>query len=229
MILPNVLVCVQSRSNASISKDDPILQSNHKIFLSHSGYQKDFVEELCGDLERQYRFPFFDRRSSGLPKGERFLELILRAARQCELAVVVLSEEFFTSKWPMIDLNTFVQTRLQQEGLKSNTKLKILPLFHGLSIVEFGNKRRRAGWFAKWDALAKEDSRIKVKAWKESFEGVGLIQWRSVLSRYNRIEIGVKAYREEVVDYICNEVSSDMKWDDSHVQGGSGLCQVLNL
>ena len=79
------------------------MQPNHKIFLSHSGAQKDFVEELCGDLERHYHFPFFDRRPSCLPKGDRFPELILKAPQQCEMAVVVVSKDYFTSKWPMIE------------------------------------------------------------------------------------------------------------------------------
>jgi hypothetical protein len=79
---------------------DPILQPNHKIFLSHSGVQKDFVEQLCEDLEGCKHFPFFDKRPSSLPKGKRFAKLILKAAQQCQMAVVVLSEDYVTSKWP---------------------------------------------------------------------------------------------------------------------------------
>lgn len=200
-----------------MNNNDPILQSNHKIFLSHNGAQKDFVEQLCEDLEKRYHFPFFDRRPSSLPKGERFPELILKATKQCEMAVVVISEEYFLSKWPMIELHAFVQARLT-----SNTNLKILPLFYGLSVKEFTNEKRRLHWFKKWEDWAKIDSRINFKEWKESLK---------VLASFNGIEYnpdsrGVQAYRENIVSNICLEIPSDIKWDDSHVQGRSKLCKV---
>ena len=103
---------------------EPSLRPDHKIFVSHSGAQKKFVRKLCRDLEKCYHFAFFDERDSSLPKGERFPELILRAAGQCRMAVVVVSEEYFVSKWPMIELHAFVQARL-----RSNPDLKILPVF----------------------------------------------------------------------------------------------------
>lgn len=128
--------------------DGPILESKHRIFLCHSGYQKDFVEELCGNLEKCYRFPFIDRRISSLRKSERFAESILKAARQCEIGVVIVSEEYFMSKLPMIELDAFVQTRLMQEEGKLITKLKILPYFMGFhwwSLVKKGERNGSVG------------------------------------------------------------------------------------
>ena len=176
-------------------------------------------------MKRRYHFPFFDRRPSSLPKGERFPKLILKVAQQCEMAVVVVSKEYFTSKWPMIELNTFVQTRLMQEEQKLSTKLKILPLFYGLSVVEFGSKKRKTQWHRKWKDLAKKDSQIDVNEWKESLK---------VLGSFNGIEYhpnkkALEVFQEEIVNQICKEVVLDVKWDDSHVQGGSNICQVLYL
>jgi hypothetical protein len=197
---------------------DPILQPNHKIFLSYSGAQKDFVDQLCGDLEKFHHFPFYDKRPSSLPKGERFPELILKAAQECQMAVVVVSEEYFLSKWPMTELHAFVQARL-----KSNTKLKIFPLFYKLSVSEFGNKERRDQWVNEWEEWAKTDLRINVNAWKDSLK---------VLASFNGIEYnqgfkGIEAYLKSIVSNICKEVKLDIKWDDSHVQGCSNICQVL--
>ena len=48
------------------------LKAKHKVFLSHSGSQKAFVEHLCVQLEGCYRFPFFDKRRESLPIGENF-------------------------------------------------------------------------------------------------------------------------------------------------------------
>ena len=38
-----------------------VLEPKHKVFLSHSGAQKDFVEQLCVDLQRLDRYPFIDK------------------------------------------------------------------------------------------------------------------------------------------------------------------------
>ncbi|KAG0611358.1 hypothetical protein M758_7G135500 [Ceratodon purpureus] len=214
----DVLNVNDDRLTDSMREDDPILEPKHKIFLSHSGAQKDFVEYLCGELERRHHFPFFDRRASSLPKGERFPELILKAAQQCKMAVVVISEDYFASKWPMIELNAFVQARS-----RSNTRLKILPLFYKLSVLEFGNEERRAQWFKKWEGWAQADVRININEWKEALK---------VLASFNGIEYnpilgGTQTYLKSIVTSICEEIHPDIKWYDSHVQGSTHLCQEI--
>jgi len=91
------------------------------VFLSHSGAQKPFVQELLADLKAENHCPFYDDEESSLPKGEHFVPRILKAARHCRL---VLSEEFLTSKWPMIELVEFVKVRKND-----NKGLKLLPLY----------------------------------------------------------------------------------------------------
>ncbi|KAG0592267.1 hypothetical protein M758_1G231600 [Ceratodon purpureus] len=195
----------------------PRLQSKHKIFLSHSGHQKWFVEWLCEDLERHHRFPFFDKRPSSLPKGDRFPELILEAARLCEMAVVVVSEEYFMSKWPMIELNAFAQARLG-----SNPRLKILPLFFGLSTSQFSDPSRQGRWFIEWRKWAEGDTRIKANEFKDA---VKLMQsFNGIVFNQDMSELGV--YKNNVVSSICKTISADIKWDDSHVRGRSRLLEV---
>ncbi len=70
------------------------LEPKHKIFLSHSGAQKQFVEYLIEELVRCLRYPVFDLREDSLPVGENFPELIFRAIEQCYVGVVILSEDF---------------------------------------------------------------------------------------------------------------------------------------
>jgi len=48
---------------------DWVIVSKHNVFLSHSGVQKNFVEQLCVDLQRAQQSPFFDKH---LPRGEAF-------------------------------------------------------------------------------------------------------------------------------------------------------------
>ena len=203
------------------SNDEPVLlKAYHKIFLSHSGAQKEFVDQLCADLERCGRSPFYDKRPSSLPLGERFPDLIKDAVAQCEMMVVVVSEDYFISKWPMIELNGFVQASKGKDNLK-----KILPLFYGLTVDELFDSDRQQKWFTTWETMAIRDSRIKVDEWKESLKGLhpfnGLV--------YDQHSQEVVAYREKIVSNICKAIPSENQYDDSHVQGRSKLCQVQCL
>ncbi|KAG0606693.1 hypothetical protein M758_9G160600 [Ceratodon purpureus] len=197
-------------------------QPKHKIFLSHSGEQKYFVENLCKGLEDHHRFPFLDIRPRCLPKGERFLQHIFEAAQQCSLAVVVVSEEYFTSKWPMIELVEFVRT--QKSG--QNPNLKILPLFMGLTVSEFGDQSRQEGWFRKWAEWAEEDPlmRINVAEYKEALKEVKAINGMQFHQDVRKLA----SYQKNVVRMICKLVSPDVKWYDAHVQGGSNICEVYS-
>jgi hypothetical protein len=190
--------------------------------LSHSGAQKEFAEHLCEALERRFHYPFFDKRPSSLPKGEKFSRLIIQAAQQCEMAVVVVSEEYFMSKWPMIELNAFAQARRQN----LNKKLQILPLFYGLSVSEFREDRRRERWYVEWESFAEDDAqgRIKVEEWKDALNKLGSFNGIS----YNWELKEIVAYENAIVSSICDSIQPYIKWDDSHVQGKLNICEVLH-
>ena len=198
--------------------EDPVLLKKHKIFLSHSGAQKNFVEQLCKELESRHRFPFFDKRPSSLPKGEKFPDVIKAAVAQCEMMVVVVSRKYFTSKWPMIELNGFVQASKGKDNLK-----KILPLFYALNVEEFSDSDRQKKWFKTWERMAKADNRIKVDEWKESLRR--LLAFNGLV--YDRHRKEVVAYRKEIVSNICKGIRSNHHYKESHVQGRSNLCQVM--
>ncbi|KAG0602541.1 hypothetical protein M758_10G021400 [Ceratodon purpureus] len=209
--------CCRSSTEAGPSTSQP----KHKIFLSHSGAQKYFVENLCKDLEDHHRFPFLDIRPRCLPKGERFPEHIFEAAQLCSLAVVVVSEEYFTSKWPMIELVEFV--RAKKSG--RNPSLNILPLFMGLSHSEFSDQTRQEGWFRKWAEWAWEDpSRINVAEWQEALNEVKAFNGMQFHQDMRKLA----SYQKNVVRMICKLVSPDVKWHDAHVQGGSNICEVYS-
>lgn len=106
----------------------PELDSKHKVFLSHSGVEKPFVGKLCKLLEEHNHYPFFDQRSDSLPKGKKFAGLIIEAAKTCQVAVVVLSEDYLSSKWPMTELAEFVWARKS-----GNKNLNLPPLFYKAS------------------------------------------------------------------------------------------------
>ncbi|XP_024389454.1 disease resistance protein RPP2B-like [Physcomitrium patens] len=143
-------------------------ETKHKIFLSHSGAEKSFVEQLCVDLERSgYFFPFFDQRSHSLPKGETFATLILQAAKQCHVAVTVLSKTFLTSKWPMIELGEFYKARNA-----GNPPPYLLPLFFKVSIKDLDEQSIEKLWMPTWEKFHAVDKRIDLGLWKRAVKAL---------------------------------------------------------
>ncbi|KAG0559634.1 hypothetical protein KC19_10G120200 [Ceratodon purpureus] len=196
--------------------DAVMLEAKHKVFLSHSGAQKDFVEQLCVDLERCDRHPFFDKRRSSLPIGEKFPPLIFDAIRQCHAGVLVLSKEFFTkTKWPMLELVAMVRE------LKSpNSRLKLIPVFYKLPREEWLDDENRSKWIAQWKEWANVDERICIEEWKKALDALKSIN--SLMMRDGEVQL-----RKEIVDAVCKIVLPETRWDDSHVQGRSRLCEIL--
>ncbi|KAG0559588.1 hypothetical protein KC19_10G116300 [Ceratodon purpureus] len=199
-----------------IQSDGVMLEAKHKVFLSHSGAQKDFVEQLCLDIERCDRHPFFDKRRSSLPIGEKFPPLIFDAIRQCNAGVLVLSKEFFTkTKWPMLELVAMVRE------LKSpNSRLKLIPVFYKLSREEWLDDENRLEWIAQWKEWASVDERICIEEWKKALDALKSIN--SLMMRDGEVQL-----RKEIVDAVCKLVLSETRWDDSHVQGRSRMCEIL--
>lgn len=194
------------------------LKPKHTIFLSHSGVHRDFTEQLCKDLEALQYFSFCDIRPDSLPKGEEFPPLIIKAAGQCRLAILVLSREYFMrSKWPMVELTEFVRA---QRSI--NPDLRIVPLYFKISINEFKDARTRATWKKRWQSWKNDDSRIDVMEW---------VRATKVLDPINGIVYdeaqGEVTYRSKVVKAICKLTPPDLEWDDSYIQAKPRLYEVF--
>jgi hypothetical protein len=193
-------------------------EPKHRIFLSHSGAQKDFTEHLCDELERVQHFPFFDRRDDSLRKGERFFSPLIKACNECRIAVLVLSEEYFTnSKWPMMELNKFVKA---QES--TNSGLKILPLFLEIAREQFNEKERQELWLRAWKKMKEVDDTIDLDEWQHA---LSRIQGNNGM-HYGGATQGKSAFIKEVVAGVCKLLPPDVKYNMSHVQSMEQLCQV---
>jgi hypothetical protein len=194
------------------------LMPEHTIFLSHSGQEKSFVEQLCEDLKCVNHSPFFDQDSDSLPKGERFASLIFQAAEQCWLAVIVLSKGYLTSKWPMLELSVFVKSRKT-----NNPRLKLFPLFYKLSPSELDAKMM-IEWVKSWTAMV-EDGQVQAEemaSWSDAVKD---------LRAFNGVDFSMYAnsevkYRAAVVDEICKCVSPIVKHNTDHIRGYQRLCEV---
>ena len=191
----------------------------HQIFLSHAGAQKDFVAQLYVDLEaRGYFFPFFDQSEQSLPKGKDFAPLIKEATQLCEVALVVMSEEFLCSKWPMIELAEFHGA--QQAG---NQHLNMLPLFYKLSVDDLRDGSIEDRWMPKWREYANDDKRIDVAKWSAAVRALrkvnGVIFHKKAMSEV--------AYRKDVVRSIFRLSPPELLYGSSRdMLGYSRICQV---
>jgi len=200
-------------SSSEAIGDDP--ESKHKIFLSRSGIQKEFVDTLSKALEERH-YSFFDGSLEGLTEGEEFPDLIFKIVQQCRLFVVIISEDYFMSKWPMIELNAFLKA---MKAMKSNINRGILPLYYGLSLSEVKDEKRRQRWFENWEKFARDDPQglIKVEDWKYALDELTRFNGLS----YDRESKPVLEYEKEIVSHICRLVVPDFKWEDSHFQGNA--------
>lgn len=184
----------------------------HRIFLSHSGFQKPFVEQLCWDLENRGHTVFFDRNSDSLPKGREFPELIMEAARHCEVAVVVLSYEYLTSKWPMLELMAFVEEK------RLNPRLCILPVFYKLNVEDLKDMER---WKREWQRLGTLDA---VKC-----EKALLVLARSNGEQFLEYGKSEVRYRKAIVASLYRLSRPYLKYCSPPMVGRSRLRQVSGL
>ncbi|KAG0627844.1 hypothetical protein M758_2G232200 [Ceratodon purpureus] len=220
---------VASTSSSNANRDDGslddgedvALQAKHKIFLSHSGSQKGFVEHLCVELEGCYRFPFFDKRRESLPIGEDFPRHIFDAIRQCDVGVVILSDEFITSKWPMMEL-VAMHERVLNEVEKGKSKFKVIPVFFKTSPKDLNDHAKCSEWLSCWQELAKKNrKRVEVGKWEAALK---------YLRKLNGVVyegFGEVKFMKEIVDEICKVVPAEIKMEDSHIQGRSRICNII--
>ncbi|KAG0629505.1 hypothetical protein M758_1G109300 [Ceratodon purpureus] len=212
-------VTSESTQNAQQISSSKLDGAKHKIFLSHSGAQKNFVEQLCMDLEaRGYTCPFFDQRHHSLPKGKDFVPFIMEAAQRCHVAVMVLSKEFLCSKWPMIELAEFHAA--QQAGYK---QLNMLPLFYKLSVNDLGDRAIEECWLPRWRQHAEDDKRIDVGKWGEAVRALrkanGVVFGKNGMS-----EVG---YRKEIVHSIFRLSPPDLLYGSSReMVGYDRMCEI---
>lgn len=81
------------------------------MFLSHTGAQKGFVEQLNLDLQQPDCHSFFDLRQEYLPTWVKFPPLIIQAVHLYEVGVVIISKEFVRRKWAMLELVEMVRKK----------------------------------------------------------------------------------------------------------------------
>lgn len=197
-----------------VCREAPKLKLGHQIFLSHSGADKEFVRILAKELENRWYNPFFDEQS--LPKGEIVLmDNILKEVQYCKLAILILSEEFFTiNKNPMMEVIAFVRS-----------KVRLLPLFYRLTVKQVKDKQNRALWKAKWDEwiVQSDDSSLDSVTWDHALTKI--TDYNGI--EYRKFSLHYSNYIEEVSNVVCDILAPDVLRDDKHVVGKERLVKVI--
>jgi hypothetical protein len=193
--------------------------SKYTIFLSHSGAQKPFVEQLYRDFVDENQCPFFDQASRSLKRGEEFASRILKAAKECEVAIFIVTEQFLTSKWPMLELLTCIEA--QKEG---NPGLKLLPvLFDGLKFEDLHEISR---WEKTWEILEKSTKEKTVTITVENCkEAVRKLRSTNGLS-FERFSGSEVKLRKAIVKDTLKLLALTPDIDIEDIQGTDRLCKV---
>lgn len=210
-----------------------VLEPKHDIFLGHSGKEKDFTELLYWELKNCGYNPFFDKDPYSLPEGKDFSELIFNVAKQCPVAIFILSEDFFTnSKWPMLELAAFVESHEQEIEKKKCGKeyqeIDLIPiLFKDFSRESI--KENRQKWFKRWQGFK---SRSKIEA---NIPMIDIAKWEHALDVLlkRRWIAYTKTNREhglikEIVNGVRRSLPPPNPLSDGNVQGIERIRQVRN-
>jgi len=99
----------------------------YRVFLSHSGKDKEFVKELYRRLTRDGVSCFFDIESIGW--GDNWVRALERAIDECEYIVFVLSPDFCNSEWVEVERTSSIAD--DPSGLKRKVRpLMLHPCRH---------------------------------------------------------------------------------------------------
>ena len=116
----------------------------------------------------------------------------------------------------MLELNAMVK-----ESKKPSSRIKIIPIYYLISIEDFKDIKIQKQWISQWQKWSKKDKRIKVAEWKDALKVLASIN--GLLMKGGCCDV---QFREEIVMEVFGSVSSETRWDDSHVQGRSRSCKV---
>jgi hypothetical protein len=124
-----------------------------------------------------------------------------------------LSENFLLSKWPMLELVTFLNAQ------KLDNK-KILSLFYKIEVSALKDVETQRRLLHTWETYAKEDARIDPMAWLDVVR---------VLLKINGLvfdKASEVVYRKRIVRSIYNSCPPDFKFQVTYMEGKERLCQV---
>jgi adenylate kinase family enzyme len=168
----------------------------HRVFISHRGTQKQNIafpmmaifSYFCGR-----EFAAFDRVTFEL--GEENRTAISKALSQSLHCLVIISKDFFQSKWTVKEVDAFF--RAIEKNPDNPKRRKIIPLFMGLSPAECRSLKR-----SDYESLSEKD----FERCRRVAEQLSRI---SGLEQHERFEVSEES--EKLKGFILNQMSDLLK------------------
>ncbi|XP_030943787.1 TMV resistance protein N-like [Quercus lobata] len=188
------------------------------VFLSFCGVdtRKNFIDHLYTALKQKGIITFRD--DEKLERGKYISQELLKAIERSKYAIIVLSENYASSRWCLIELAKIVECMKE-------TKLTVLPVFYH---VDPSHVRNQTGALLEAFAKHQKDPKVSledVQEWKAALKEVGNISGWHVSDSHESLDIQqiLKKIFSELNCKFSNIVSKDLVGIDSCVK------EVLDL
>jgi hypothetical protein len=152
-------------SSSSSSSTSP---RRYNVFLSFYGKdtRKSFTDHLYAALIQKGILVFRDNEK--LERGKYISDELLKAIQESMYGIVVISANYASSKWCLIELAEMVKCI-------RDTRLRVLPIFYHVDPSDVGNLR---GTFAKAFGRHERDPKVDIQMMSE---------WRAALREVSKI------------------------------------------
>ena len=154
--------------SASSSSSSIMSGFKYDVFLSFRGSdtRKNFTDHLYAALKQKGIFTFRD--DEKLERGTFISSELLRAIEESRFAVVIISRDYASSSWCLVELAKIVEC-MEKE------RLIVLPVFHYIDPSDVRNLKETFGEaFAKHEERD-EDNIEEVRRWKAALTKVAKI------------------------------------------------------
>ncbi|XP_030959277.1 TMV resistance protein N-like [Quercus lobata] len=181
--------------SAFSSSSSTVSGFKYDVFLSFRGSdtRKTFTDHLYAALNQKGIFTFRD--DEKLERGTFIAPELLRAIEESRFAVVIISQDYASSSWCLVELAKIVEC-MEKE------RLIILPVFHYIDPSDVRNLRKTFGEaFAKHEELH-EDNIEEVHRWKAALTKVGKIAGWDLRDKHEAKVV------EEIVGKILDKLTS---------------------
>ncbi|XP_030961369.1 TMV resistance protein N-like isoform X3 [Quercus lobata] len=181
--------------SASSSSSSTMSGWTYDVFLSFRGSdtRKNFTDHLYAALKQKGIFTFRD--DEKLERGTFIAPELLRAIEESRFAVVIISQDYASSSWCLVELAKIVEC-MEEE------RLIILPVFHYIDPSDVRNLKETFG-----EAFAKHEEHYKdnieeVYRWKAALTQVAKIAGWDLRDKHEAKVV------EEIVGKILDKLTS---------------------
>ncbi|KAF3951327.1 hypothetical protein CMV_023008 [Castanea mollissima] len=204
-----------SSSSSILPSSTPGCKYEYDVFLSFRGTdtRNNFTDHLYYRLKQVGISTFRD--DERLEQGTEINSGLPRAIDESKIAVVILSKQYASSSWCLIELAKIVECM-------TNKKLTVLPVFHH---VDPSDVRYQRGSFA--EAFAKHENQFKdddVKTWRAALTEV------ANLSGWHLKDNSESEVIKKIIQRINRELDREVPFVSEHLVGmDSRVKEMLDL